>query len=1112
MNPNQANELRASFTRKLSETKTSFWNFCRDFGLFVGYLFILALPAGVLIVVVTLISDAANWPAAAKAIAIVVLIGAGLTLGAALILRQGNLARVAVLLARLGRWLDMRANWNRFDRTGWRRAVAMHGHTWKPTALAVLFVAVMTFGPDWWRQSNLSDGLVPGALLVVTVGLILGLNYWSNRGATEGADSGARDKRYCWSIVILWLIIATVTAFSIFLADPAGRSTEHGLYRHLWQFLAAILLILLIGGAFLARMLFVRYVGIISKKLVAESGLPQDRDMSLPEKPSDKELAALSIDWKRFGRSLVKAPVYHSFEILFFLSLPALLVAHNSTMVRWAFYSGLAAWVLYAMGEMHERLAHLLSSLRRMFFLGGQLVISLAVILLAAGRLFDNSYITTVVEGQGWGPFSNVTLLSYICSSYIAFWFYEYWTNRLLNDRLIAMLRCRDKTPGRVAITDGDSGQARTLQIHGGSRFANVSRDIIHRTYGRMKLLDRVLGGKKDGAKWKEKNLVLQHRIRFYFTALNIALIVPLAFAAYVYKNLPQRAEIQASTEIPDNKRLFDLRSAAFPAGSGSEIEACDKHTIVLAASGGGTRAALYAYSVLRGLRQIELGTECSALHRVVLLSGVSGGSAALAYFKVNRQALLDSLPGEQPDSPWRKFRDSMVEPFIQDVVQGASEMRLLYGCKRGPEDEFREGLRLSSLLRESFDRRLGNQIFKDGCAPIPTSSDHGDYRYRVGLERKSMGIGLIFNTTLAGRFPVQDRDSADSCPGENMGGTPATAGCTMPISTIESTVDPPQTTSFGKGGRLVFTNLEDAETLFPSSTDPASGERPIYTVIADPDTPLATAAALSANFPPVFPNAAVDKGNLARYWVTDGGAADNRGIISLLHVMQKTIGKLAKYGNAAPLPTLHIVLADASAADLAFAQDRGVGAALGAAERFASQIIVDKRDEIRRGYKSLPGSPDARFHNLVMPLALRSNGGVGTHWMLPDNILLRPPFGTTQQITGQERRPPGEMTEPCDDASGELGFPRSLLRFLSLRKAGCEIDREEILTLFDMLHDVNGGQPSDGYEKIAEKKPNILKWLCEEPPVGQQHEESWRGLVEALVKPGIPVGYCPKR
>ena len=100
-------------------------------------------------------------------------------------------------------------------------------------------------------------------------------------------------------------------------------------------------------------------------------------------------------------------------------------------------------------------------------------------------------------------------------------------------------------------------------------------------------------------------------------------------------------------------------------------------------------------------------------------------------------------------------------------------------------------------------------------------------------------------------------------------------------------------------GSRLIVTNVKVDARTFPREDDQFSGfksEFLRYVVVNDPNVPVTTGAALSANFPPVFSNALValkDKnGAINRHWVTDGGAAENRGVISLLYVLKRTLEK----------------------------------------------------------------------------------------------------------------------------------------------------------------------------------------------------------------------------
>ena len=1176
----------------------------------------------VLVALIAWLSANAEPGAGLRALLIIIAICFGLTFSA-LLFGEPLMNRLAIDLDRLFIWIDKKLNLYGPDRCS---IGGLCGHSWKVTVLAALTAAVIVLGPHWWREPvlDLLPGIFPDeaeGILAFVVVLLLGFGLLAFFGWALQPIISKGWIAYRWQFLIHAIVLGLLLAIMMYVTAENVRPGEAVLYRHVMLFLLTILLPAMLVAYGMAALLFARYdatenarllrrfvdllcrhtkwtcdltmrvlalLKMVLKALRVILLLPAGEEESAEsapvriEKSDMKPLGArrsqnsedLAIDYKRFFRSLIKAPFYHGIEILWWPSLFVVLMADPDTMTRWAFYTGIVAWAVYTVGEMHEHLAYMLGALRRALFLGGQLVVSMLVILLAAGRLFDNSYIATLISGQSVclveiGPISvctsNLVLLGYITSAYIVFWYFEYWLNRILCDRLLGVFDTTGGgTPGSVPVnfrTDNGTPVSDFLQVHGASRFALLekrdNKNELKCTFGRSKLIKQILkdgdleGQNSEGKKHKgeQLKLILIHRARFYFFAVYLILAVPIGWAAYAYYSMPQRAELAAAgpsskkstpekpngTAANPGSEKFDLQAALFGNGSSAGCvspKSGKRHAILVAASGGGTRAALYTYSVLRGLRQIELAEGCSALHAVILLSGVSGGSAALAYFKAHHSELLAGEPGDDAKNAWRKYRDTMAAPFFQDVLLGASEMRLLYGCKISDgKGKLTEGMRLSTMLRESFDRRFaldfvnppGPHLFTNGCSPVATQDrEPEEYTLLIGRWNSERKVGLIFNTALAGQFPV----SGDT--GQN------TDICTFDtennwLSELEVTKYGKRCrTSLGKGGRLVFTNLKHAREYFPSDKSGPEGAEDSflnYVVVDDPNVPVATAGALSANFPPVFPNAAVDLGGKARYWVTDGGAADNRGIVSLLYALEGAVKQLPKE-KANDRPVIHVVLADASAASPTHAQDRGIGSALGSAERFASQLMTDKYKEIRCKYENLTEDASAKneieckdektaagtaqlihFHNLIMPLALRSNGGVGTHWMLPDTILLRPPFGSKSEKDNTENRAVDDLADPCNPVDGQIGIFGSLWRFLSLRKVGCEVNREEILTLFDMLHAMDAGDPSAVYDHIADKKPNALKWLCEKSSGVPQHKKNWARLVGKLG--GTPQTYC---
>jgi len=419
----------------------------------------------------------------------------------------------------------------------------------------------------------------------------------------------------------------------------------------------------------------------------------------------------------------------------------------------------------------------------------------------------------------------------------------------------------------------------------------------------------------------------LKRFVRFYTLALNA---VPFIIGALVISFAHKYSDAELEAEKPGATlpamTYPGLRETIF---SNTKTESPRK-IILLAGSGGGTRAALYTASVLRGL------WAHSALDKVTALSGVSGGSAAIAYFAIHREELLKS----DADAAWNRYFNVMSAPFIDDVLEGMSELRTCRGTRTG------------ILLRDSFIKRMESQ--QPGAVRTLGESP----------------VGLIFNTTRAGQ---QDwRNGELSVASSDGAGAPL----------IFSNIDP---TSFDHTGQ------REAPTLCLSSFS-----------IFDPGVRLTTAAALSANFPPVFANAAIDvtcPTCKTRFWVTDGGASENRGIISLLYALRFALSQelddLRANPGKAPraLPEIHIMVADASAEDTQFVQDRGINSALSASDNYASQLSLELTTQIdnlcnelntrQPGASSSSGECRIHFHYLGMPDVLRVYGSVCTHWML---------------------------------------------------------------------------------------------------------------------------------
>ena len=169
------------------------------------------------------------------------------------------------------------------------------------------------------------------------------------------------------------------------------------------------------------------------------------------------------------------------------------------------------------------------------------------------------------------------------------------------------------------------------------------------------------------------------------------------------------------------------------------------------------------------------------------------------------------------------------------------------------------------------------------------------------------------------------------------------------------------------------------------------------YKIVRDPTVSLARAAALNANFPPVFSNARVRLAHQVgthcvgySYFVTDGGATENLGLVSALYELR---GVLTAWHAATPPPQIDVIAIEASAITYDYTDDRGVAAATGGSkERINGGLTQELIASLNLRLQELH-APPLRLHYLPLPIAFRSRGGFGTHWMYADTIRVSNPL-----------------------------------------------------------------------------------------------------------------------
>jgi hypothetical protein len=628
-----------------------------------------------------------------------------------------------------------------------------------------------------------------------------------------------------------------------------------------------------------------------------------------------------------------------------------------------------------------------------------------------------------------------------VVMTYTLFWFVEYWMNRVLAVQLLRILGSNQdddlvvdyRRTTAVASDISVSPEGRFFMSHGIGRFIAVGTlterpETAFNSFFFTDAFSR-LGEQAQTENEKTYPKDIERRIGNYFFSLNIAMAaVTGVFLLYAVNHMFRNDGIDpvlttaASPVAPASVDLSSLL-AQDPRQPG-------RPAIVVVGSGGGTRAALYTATVLRGLHRLGVDRD------IVLLSGVSGGGMALTYFAANRNALVDEQDdsrrcSENPSaqirtgSAWDCFEKSMTEPFFADVLNSATEWRVFSRTA------------LSKLLAESFERRLfGGQTLGSIGAPA-----------------------LILNSAIVSH-PAEDSDllrrtldkAADSC-GETE-----------------------RSYKLMSGGRLIFTNIRDRDTQkFPKGAPRIADVQLLYQIMQDANIPLATAAALNANFPPVFPSARVRVENsgggpcrFKDYYVTDGGAVENLGLISALYALQSAIDALKPGSQIRPI---HIVLAEASAVSYDYGQDRGSSAIEGSRERLAGGLTGELIAELEGQLAA-----KIKFHYLGLPLAFRARGGFGTHWMYAKKYHLNDPR------------------------------PRSVPMWNFLpgpwwRDHKALINQTDLKELWHALHDPDKRFCS--LQNFSRESDKVWKWICGSPssdPDGRDlHMSEWQELVKDM-------------
>lgn len=758
-------------------------------------------------------------------------------------------------------------------------------------------------------------------------------------------------------VALVFAVAALAQILIVYLlADGANREALHTPYFHVFTFGVLTLMLIALAARFLASRLFRSTTA--HKNSDALQRAFKDTELFQSRKDdirSDTHIA------DAFFRSLSGKPGL----MLLPASLAALVAA--PAWVKHSFIAGLvAALLLNTWSRLNRRWNTIFNLVQRGFFVGWPTAVSYLVIVIGVTRFADVSYVTTIVDSAPLGFFPVLILLGYS-----SLWFFEYWINREIGKRYLEVLGAPDESDWIEYPCSRNEGltavrsNPRWLQLHGTGRLAVVGYyfrgkdkciawhtysygDFLDRLRARVTDLDDAEAPTRDAANRVVDDL--RRRTALYFNLINttIALVVlGVLFVGMQANNKLVRVPVAIGTQVAadDNRRYSLASTIASKCEDGTQD--CDD-VVLVAASGGGSRAAMHTVAVLRALAAEQ------QIDDVALVSGVSGGGASLGYFAAHHQSLLNDFPSDE----WDCFADAMSTSFIQQVVESIGEVRMVR----------------QTTLAHTLSEALADQYFDGRC---------GDAEAQNLLDVQR--LGLILNTTVAGH----------------------PAGSSPIGMRLFGDAESPSTES--AGARLAFTNLAEV-AAFPvfnrqeQDSNRAYDDASVlpYRVVAADGISLAQAAALNANFPPVFPNSevrlfetAARKKPAERFFVTDGGVTENRGILSLLLALQSAVVALETSPSNTPIryPNIRVVVADAGSLSYGYSPDRGIGTAVSGRPQFllANAWLRSLLDDIVNRYETLTGAR-VDVETMPMPAAMRLSGAIGTHWMLPATVYLQDP------------------------------------------------------------------------------------------------------------------------
>ena len=543
----------------------------------------------------------------------------------------------------------------------------IHGH---PAMVLVLMFPVfyyLSFGPTFDAILNIfnveTTNVYRSYFLLACVFFAMWF-LWLVRNKVEG-------QKLLWLQLSLMCVVAAVSFWGMSSADSV--EADNIPYRHSFTLLYLIIFGYGAVGSQVAACLLLS--GLITKYKDVFTEQLKSTELFVHEKPRD--MGAV-----RIFHGLLNGPLYNLLHFLFLPAVVALILPRGDFYNSYVYISIGVSLLLVAWGAMYHRWRNMINIVRSWFFTGGQLLVSLLVIILAVLRFCDVDYVATILDNSPWG---NLSVVSYIFGLYVIFWLYEYWINRVLMEHLLLLLgrpipgfSARVTYPYNNEITTHTKVKHtnRFLQIHGSRRFILIGdtkgegeNEVAFHAYDKIDLFEKLMnhaklknGETQDTNPTRDAFNAISKRVKLYYSFLNFIAVVTIGFSIWYWN-----ANVDIKPVVTINVDSVSAESGVDLLNRLKQQQEKLQPAIAIAASGGGTRAALYTASLLRGIAQN------GDSENIILTSGVSGGGAALAYYAAHYPIEI-SEGSNEPDG-WLDFSSSMSKPFIRDVIEGGSRI-----------------------------------------------------------------------------------------------------------------------------------------------------------------------------------------------------------------------------------------------------------------------------------------------------------------------------------------------------------------------------------------------------------------------------------------------------